>query len=257
MMPRMLDLIRNSQVPSNLMQSAVRGALSVPPAEMIEILVYLAVHHKLFGERARLTLAGWDEKASLAAAADPKTSSEVLGYLVSPENLRPCLLLALAENPSVSEESLDALALSGSRSTVEVLLSSSRLMNSAGLLQALLSNPSLRPNEQAEVGKKLAGLETTAAPASTGVDAPDEVVDVVITKYLDENAAELELEKNKPFLPIGIAPEGITHERRVSEVPVDEVAVETTPPPAAAGVTASTAEGQKPAPNAAAKAATV
>ena len=34
-MPRMLELIRASAVPSNLMQSAARGALSVPPQEMI------------------------------------------------------------------------------------------------------------------------------------------------------------------------------------------------------------------------------
>ena len=87
-MARMLDMIRNSQVPSNLMQSAARGALSVPADEMIEILVYLGLHHKLFGEQARLTLAGWDEKSSAAAAGDPKTSAEVLGYFVSPENLR-------------------------------------------------------------------------------------------------------------------------------------------------------------------------
>ena len=76
-MPRMLDLIRNSDVPANLMRSAARGSLSVPPAEMIEILVYLAQHHKIFGEQARLTLAGWDEKESLAAASDPSTSGEV------------------------------------------------------------------------------------------------------------------------------------------------------------------------------------
>ncbi len=55
-MPRMLDLIRDSELPSNLMQSAARGALAVPPGETIEILVYLAIHHKLFGEQARLTL---------------------------------------------------------------------------------------------------------------------------------------------------------------------------------------------------------
>jgi len=67
-MPRMLDLIRNSEVPSNLMHSAARGALSVPPQETIEILVYLALHHKLFGEQARMTLAGWDEKTAASAA---------------------------------------------------------------------------------------------------------------------------------------------------------------------------------------------
>src|SRR5208283_5607356 len=98
-MPRMLDLIRNSEVPSNLMQSAARGALAVPPGETIEILVHLALHNKMFGDQARLTLAGWDEKSSLAVAADPKASAEELGYFVSPETLRVFLLPALAENP--------------------------------------------------------------------------------------------------------------------------------------------------------------
>ena len=136
-MARMLDLIRTSRVPSNLMQFAARGALAVPPDEMIEILVYLAIHHKLFGERSRLTLAGWDEKASRIVAADPNTSLEVLGYFASLENLRIALLPQLAENPSVSEEALDALAVSGSRSVVEVLLTSKRFKSSPRLLQAL------------------------------------------------------------------------------------------------------------------------
>ncbi len=57
-MPRMLELIRASAVPSNLMQSAARGALSVPPQEMIEILVHLATKNKVFSEQASLTLAG-------------------------------------------------------------------------------------------------------------------------------------------------------------------------------------------------------
>ena len=205
-MPRMLDLIRNSQVPSNLMQSAARGALSVPPDETIEILVYLALHHKLFGERARLTLAGWDEKASVAAAADPKTSAEVLGYFVSLENLRTCLLPALAENPSVGEEALDAIAVSGSRSVVEALLVSPRVMSSPRLLQALQSNANLRPNELSEIGKKLAALEPgpVAEVAGTDADAPDEVIESTVAKYLEENAAELAAEKDKPFQPIGV-----------------------------------------------------
>ena len=213
-MPRMLDLIRNSEVPSNLMQSAARGALSVPPQETIEILVYLALHHKLFSERARLTLAGWDEKASLAAAADPKTSPEVLGYFVSPENVRTRLLPALAENPSISEEALDGLAVSGSRSVVDALLTSPRVMSSPRLLQALQSNASLRPNELAEMGKKLAALEASPAAASgaTEADAPDEVVEGAVIKYLAENAAELVAEKDKPFQPIGMAHEDVSGE---------------------------------------------
>src|ERR1700682_2646963 len=204
MMSQMLDLIRNSQVPSNLMQSAARGALSVPPEETIEILVYLALNHKLFGEQARLTLAGWDEKASMAAAADPKTSAEVLAYFVSPENLRPRLVPALAENPSVKEEALDELAVSGSRPVVEGLLISTRVMSSPQLLQALQSNANLRPTELVEIGKKLAALEASPV-AATEVEAPDEIIEGTVTKYLEENAAELEAEKDKPFQAIGMA----------------------------------------------------
>src|SRR5271156_520883 len=98
-MARTIDQIRASKLPSNMMQFAARGALQVPPAENIEILVYLARHNKVFGDTARMTLAGWDEKSSKAAAADPNTTLEVLNYLISPDNLRPALLTALLENP--------------------------------------------------------------------------------------------------------------------------------------------------------------
>src|SRR5271157_5043901 len=211
MMPRMLDLIRKSQVPSNLMQSAARGSLSLPPEETIEVLVYLALHHKIFGPQARITLAGWDEKASLAAAGDPNTSAEVLGYFVSLENLRTSLLPALAENPAVGEEALDALAVSGSRLVVEALLASARVMSSPRLLQALQSNANLRANELSEIGKKLAAMETSpvAEAAGSDADAPDEVIESTVAKYLEENAEELAAEKDKPFQPIGMAHEQV------------------------------------------------
>jgi hypothetical protein len=240
-MPRMLDMIRNSQVPANLMQSAARGALSVPPDETIEILVYLALHHKLFGEQARLTLAGWDEKASLSAAADPKSSTEVLGYFISPENLRPRLLPALAENPSIGEESLSKLATLGSRSVVETLLTSVRVKNSPRLLQALQTNPNLNPKELAEIGKTLAARESVPVAESTAPedDTPDEVIQGTVTKYLEENAAELAAEKDKPFQPIGISLEGVG-----GEVP-DEVGSQAAADKASASAAADKSAAEK------------
>lgn len=206
-MPRMLDLIRDSQVPSNLMHSAARGSLSVPPDEMIEILVYLA-HHKVFGEQARLTLAGWDEKASLTAAANPATSPEVLAYFVALENLRPHLLPALAENPSVSEEGLSEVAARGDRLAIEVLLASARVMQSRTLLTALQANPNLRPNEVNEVGNKMAAMPSVGDSVGDGESADQEdahnpAADEILTGFLKENAAEVESEKDNPFQPIG------------------------------------------------------
>src|SRR4029077_8581933 len=214
-MARMLDLIRSSRLPSNQMQFAARGALLVPPGEAIEILVYLALHHKLFSEQARLTLAGWDEKASLAAAADPTTSAEVLGYFVSRENLRPSLLPALAENPSVGEGPLSELAASGSRPVVEVLLTSKRVMSSPRLVQALQSNPRLRPNEIDHIEEKPAASEISPAAASAGVEAPDELVEGAFVKYLGENAGGMAAEQDKPFQPIGTLHEDVGTEAAV------------------------------------------
>jgi hypothetical protein len=210
-MARMLDMIRDSKVPSNLMQSAARGALSVPPDETVEILVYLALHSKMFGEQARLTLAGWDEKASVAVAADSKTSAEVLGYFSAPENLRTCLISVLAENQSVGEETLSKLATLGSRSAAEALLASVRVQSSVRLLQALQTNANLSANYQAEIAKKLAALESSAAEEHAA-DAADDVIESTVVKFLEENAAEIEAEKDKPFQPIGISLEEINAE---------------------------------------------
>src|SRR5437879_10527204 len=85
-MPRIIELIRASALPSTRMHAAARGALTVPPAEMIEILVYLANNNKIFGQQARLTLAGWDESAALAVALDTTTPREVLTYMIAPAN---------------------------------------------------------------------------------------------------------------------------------------------------------------------------
>ena len=253
-MPRMIDLIRNSQAPANLMQSAARGSLSVPPAETIEILVYLALHHRGFGEMARLTLAGWDEKASLAAARNPATSAEVLGYLVSPENLRPRLLPALAENPSVSEQALSELASRGGRLVVQALLASPRVLSSRGLLQVLQSNANLRPNENTEVASKLATLEKSAAitaPAesahpgtdiSDGASAEteraeatsDAAVEEALTGYLNENATALEVEKDKPFQPVGRIEDLAAAAARESVAPSEPTTTDAEPEPALA-----------------------
>ena len=96
------------------------------------------------------------------------------------------------------------LAVSGSRSVVEALLTSARVMSSPRLLQALQSNANLRPNELAEIEKKLAALETSPVAELHEADATDEVVEGTVIKYLEENAAELAAEKDKPFQPIGM-----------------------------------------------------
>jgi len=177
-MARMIDQIRASKLPSNMMQFAARGALQVPPAENIEILVYLARYNKVFGEVARMTLAGWDEKASLAAAADPKTPQEVLNYFISPDNVRPKLLPALLENPSVREAQIVKLAGSALRDTIDIMLKSPRVRSLPAVLENLKSSPYLKQEEVAEL-RQLLEAKAAAAEQVQGAPAGDVTADSV------------------------------------------------------------------------------
>jgi hypothetical protein len=230
-MPRMIDTIRSSMASSQMMQTAARGALAVPPPEMIEILVYLATQTKIFAERARLTLAGWDESSSRKAAADPKTPKEVLAYMITPGNLRPTLLPSLLENPSVSEQSLADLCAAASRYMLETLVKSPRINQSKTILSALNSNANLNPTQSSAIAEKLAAFAPStpkepqpvaaASQPATGEPAQpepssqtiaaeagtDELSAEATTVYLTEHASEISAEGDKPFQPVGGAEE--------------------------------------------------
>ena len=271
-MPRMIDQIRASKLPSNMMQFAARGALQVPPAENIEILVYLARHNKVFGDLARMTLAGWDEKASRAAAADPQTPREVLDYFIAPDNLRPALLPELLENPAVPEGQVAKLAVSATRETIETMLKSARVRSFASVLEVLKANPYLKKEEAAEIGKLAHAngpADVHAAPSETGetvqpgpptaaATASEESVrepeadeaetedgttehavpDEEVTAYLRDHADEISAEGNKPFQAIG----GIVELLGADYFPVTQAAGPT-PPDAPSAASAAVSEG--------------
>jgi len=165
-MPRMLDLIRACALPSHQMMSASKGALHVAPAEMVEILVYLAEHNKIFGETARLTLAGWDEQVCKTIAADPRTPTEVLDYWLQPNNIRPSLFPILIANPSVSMSKLSELASTIKGEFVDLMIASPRVQKLPALLQEITTNQHLTGTQsarvQALIGNKPKAIEVEA-----------------------------------------------------------------------------------------------
>jgi len=261
----MIDQIRASKLPSNMMQFAARGALQVSAAENIEILVYLARHNKVFGELARMTLAGWDEKSCVAAASDPQTPREVLAYFVSPDNLRPGLLPALLENPSISQSDLLKLASTALRGTVEAMLKSPRAKSLPAVVEALKASPYIRKEEAEQLRKESAAkqvavaarVETSAAPAVPaeapvepiaqsgaidGVTSADSTTgdgdgadDEVVSVYLKEHASDIAAEGDKPFQAMG----GVVDLLGADYFPVTQNAEVAAPPePAAEAVSA-------------------
>jgi hypothetical protein len=219
-MSRMIELIRSSSVPATLMQAAARGALSVPPAEMIEILVHLANHNKIFGQQARMTLAAWEEKSSLEAAANPDTPQEVLDYLIAHENLRPRLLPALLENPAISDATLVALAASGSREVVVAMQQSPRVQKSPAILQALAENANSAERESSQMLEQVAQVEASLADGEReSPSSPEE--DAAVDAFLAEHSKELVMEGEKPFQPMGGIHEFEFHSAEAATAPAE------------------------------------
>lgn len=259
-MSRMIDLIRKSAVSATVMQAAARGALLIPADEMVEILVHLANHNKIFGAQARMRLAGWDMKSAREIAANPKTSEEVLRYMAHEENLRPGLLPALLDNAAVPEESLAKLARIGARDVVKVMSGSARVMQSARIRQSLLENPNCSEAVTAAVSEPAASeppaqQPTSVEPVSAGPSpsdqppeadaegitsaqveqaaATDSEIDQQIATFMAEHASEIVAEGNKPFQPVG-GSEGLESAPEAAPVAAAQASSQTTHGAAAA-----------------------
>ena len=261
-MARMLDLIRASAISQHQMMSAARGALHVPTEEMLEILVYIAEHNKIFGEQARLTLAGWDEASAKQVAANPSTPKDILDYWVSPKNIRSTLFTLLLENPSVQMTKIGELAATLKGELIDLMIASPRVRASKQVLNDLLGNHNLSGVQSARVQALINGtdyVEPKAEPeqaqpaasappvsqqpgdsptASSGEPAEpaDPETEKVVTAFITEHAAEIAAEGDKPFQAIG----GIYESEGHTETPATSAATASAPTAPAAVTTGAT-----------------
>ncbi len=226
-MPRLIDQIRRSEVPANTLRLAARGALDLPPAEMLEVLVFLAAN-PVFGQEARMTLASWDELACLSVCADPRSPREVLAYFMAPQNRRPRLIPALLDNPAVTEREILLLAQEHSREIIEILLASARVCGAPNVLQAMLANPVLTPAQKTEIQQTLGECGPQAQEQQPAEDTEG---DAELERYLTEHAAEILAEQGQAFQLVG---EDEAVEPAPSANPPSVPAAATAPAPASA-----------------------
>src|SRR3954447_2801674 len=215
----MIDLIRQSAVPSNVMRSASKGALTLPAGEIIEILVYLTAN-PVFAKDASMTLASWDEKSAVQVLSDPQTPFEVTNYFLDAKNRRPKLLPAIVENPSVREAALIDLAQTQSREIVDMMLKSQRVRQSTDILHALAINPQVSDQEKAEIELALRNVGLDTVQIHAVLEPVEEVAEAEgPTAYEIEHAAAIAAEEaaGKQFELMG---------------PIEEITAEViTPPP--------------------------
>jgi len=191
----MIEQIRESALPANVMRTASKGALDLPSPEMIEILVYLS-GTTLFGEDASLTLAVWDEAACREVCSDPESPKEVLDYFM--KNRRPRLMGSLLDNPAIPESALLEMAQEQSAESAQLLLASARAKASANVLHALESNPVLTPRQTQLIREALEQM----GPAQPAEVAPDET-EARIAQFVAEHAEEIAAEEGKEFQIVG------------------------------------------------------
>jgi hypothetical protein len=220
----MIELIKQSAVPANVMRSAARGALTLPAPEMLEILVHLTTN-TVFAEQAKMTLAGWDEASAVAVAADPNTPWEVLTYMIAPENLRPKLVPVLLENSSVREAAIMELAQKDLRELLGMLVQSKRVQGSSALLHALLGNPALSEEEIEKVRAALKAL----GEGTQAIQAFEDTQPTEKTQWEIDHAAEIAAEEAeaKPFSLFGQDDEDL--EQLEAVAPVDEAVAAAAP----------------------------
>lgn len=235
-MGRHLDLVRRSALPSHQMMTAAKGALHVPVEEMVEILVFLAENNKIFGEQARLTLAGWDEKSAKEIVSNPATPKEILDYWTSPKNLRQALFPLLLENPSVSVNKLSLIGSTLKGEWVDFMLASPRIRKTHAILHDISTNKGLSGTQTARLqelitGKSAVQVETPTTvevvpgiatsnqaeplpaaepqvvetstetmPAETDA-AADPETDKALVAFMSEHASEIAAEGEKAFEP--------------------------------------------------------
>jgi hypothetical protein len=219
-MAPILELIKKNAVPVNVMRSAARGALPLSSDEALEVLVYMA-QHPLFGQDARMTLAGWDVQSALEVLSKDTAVPEVLLYYWQPENRRPVLMPTLIENPAITENLLMELADTASRETVKMLLASARARSTPGVVEALLGNANLTP-EEAQGLQGSGHPEPELVPQQLGPTLeefevrPEEAA--ALELFQQEHAAEIAAEAGKPF-------ELVKDEEPAAEVATTDAAV--------------------------------
>ena len=198
-METILELMKRNAVPANVMRTAAKGALPLPAQQTLEVLVYLT-SNPVFAQDAKMTLASWDLSLATKIVAEPAAPPEVLSYYWAPENRRPALMPALIENPAIPETLLMELAAEAPREIITMLVASARVRNSPAIVEALETNPRVRPEDLRHLkGGHASEQAPLAEPEPELEAAADPEAEAAQQAFQQEHAAEIQAEEGKAF----------------------------------------------------------
>jgi hypothetical protein len=188
-MSRMLELVRQQQVPEPVLRSLAAGTMPLARVEQLEILVELTRDPRV-GATAAQTLAGWSSDELRNVAADPQTPRAVLDYFLEPSHRRPDVMLPLISNPSVTDSAIAAVAETATRDQLQAMLGSERVLQSSTILIVLAGNTELQPAEREMVKQRLTQM-------GQELEAGGSASDPELAAYLLEHGADLAANQDK------------------------------------------------------------
>jgi hypothetical protein len=181
----MLDLIREGAAPPSMKRRAAQGALSLPIAESVELLVALTADREV-GEEAEQTLAAFDPLSLASVASSPTTPAEVLQYFLEHLNRHSAIVTALCNNPAFPLEEFEPFASRADLDFLRPMIVSRRVRHSSRLLELIAANPAAAP-----LLPMLQQWQSTAVTAEA---------ETVAENFIAAHAQELAREDSQPFV---------------------------------------------------------
>jgi len=188
-MSELMEQIRADMVPPAVLRSAARGQLSVPPHEMLEILVELRTHYQV-GRTAQETLYQWPDESVLEVCANPETAVPVLQYFFVARGARRNILRVVAANPNLPDEFLRHAATGGSDAMLRDLLELERVRNSLVLLRNILVNHNASDDTRMDVQRWLGRFSGSEAESGMEIGETEEEIAAYFAAYRDQIDAE-------------------------------------------------------------------
>jgi hypothetical protein len=191
----LLARLRAADLPEAVRLAAARGALPLPPADLLRAQAWLARHDAAEPVRAAAAEALARRRAEeVAALVDGEGFSiDAAEFYAARPEAPPAILEALARNPECPDEIVARFAARASAELIEVLiLNQVRLGRAPSIVGALEANPRLSPGQRSqlrEIRKHLHGAG--AAPAA----APEVELDAETAAEMEESIRAAEVEE--------------------------------------------------------------
>jgi hypothetical protein len=208
----LLEQLLNGTAPTNLRVLIARGAVPVPTADILPMLVFLLRDSDAeISSRADQTLRSLDKGELSTCLESPDCAPSVLEYFAANET-DESILQAIIGNPAVSEKTIEALAaVLPARLLEKVLDNRVRILEAPAILESVKNNP----NATAEIRRLVREIEAEFFGDKKKEYAIEESVEPV-----DAVSPEPVLPLESEILPDDLSLEGlpVDPEERQSEI---------------------------------------